>query len=187
MNGIPRPIWAIYDFHLENFQKNRIRFLALGILHIVAGVLAIFLNIAVAIVSVFLLGWVLMVAGAFEVIQSFWQHKWGGFFLHFVVGIFAVVVGFHFVGSPTAGELALTIVMAIYFIVVGILRMVTALVLRFPNWGWMLLSGLISLALGFLIEIQWPYSGLVAIGLFIGIDLLSSGVSYVLLSVAAGK
>ena len=61
------------------------------------------------------------------------------------------------------------------------------MVMRFPNWGWMLLSGFVSLALGFMIEIQWPYSGLVAIGLFIGIDLISSGASYVLLSLAAGK
>ena len=187
MNDTPRTIGALDDFHLENFQKNRFRFLALGILHIVAGVLAIFLNSVVALVSVFFLGWVLMAAGAFEVCQSFWQHKWGGFFLHFVVGMVAVVVGFHLVSSPTAGELALTIIMAIYFLVVGIIRLATAMVMRFPNWGWMLLSGFVSLALGFMIEIQWPYSGLVAIGLFIGIDLISSGLSYVLLSVAAGK
>jgi uncharacterized membrane protein HdeD (DUF308 family) len=125
--------------------------------------------------------------GAFEAVQSFWQPKWGGFFLHLVGGILAVVVGSHLVTSPKAGALVLTLVMAIYFMVIGIVRAITALTMRFPNWGWVLLSGVISFILGLLIKQQWPYSGLFIIGLFIGIDLIFSGWSYVMLALAAKK
>ena len=77
--------------------------------------------------------------------------------------------------------------MAIYFMVIGIMRTVTAIAMRFPGWGWVLLSGLITFILGIMIKSQWPVTGLWVIGLFIGIDLIFSGWSYVMLSMAAKK
>ena len=187
MNETTKPIGALYGYSAEDFQKNRSWFLALGILLIIVGTIAIVYDVAATLLSVLFFGWVLIFTGVFEAVQSFWQKKWGGFFLHLIVGILAVVVGFHLVSSPKAGALLLTLVMAIYFMVIGIVRAVTALAMRFPNWGWVLLSGVISFILGLLIKQQWPYSGLFVIGLFIGIDFIFSGWSYVMLALAAKK
>ena len=187
MNEAAKPIGGLYGFSLEDFQKNRGWFLALGILLIIAGSLAIIYDVAATMLSVLFFGWILIAAGAIEAIQSFWQPKWGGFFLHFFLGILGVVVGFHLVSSPAAGALVLTLIMGVYFLVIGIFRVVTALAMRFPNWGWVFFSGVISFILGLLIKQQWPYSGLVIIGLFIGIDLIFSGWSYVMLALAAKK
>lgn len=181
------PMGALGGFSLADFQKNRGWFLALGIVLIIAGSLAIIYDVAATILSVLFFGWILVVAGAIEAIQSFWQAKWGGFFLHLFLGILAVVVGFHLVSSPAAGAVILTLIMGVYFIVVGIFRTITALAMRFPNWGWMVVSGIISFILGILIKQQWPYSGLWIIGLFIGIDMIFSGWSYVMLALAAKK
>ena len=187
MNDTDKPLVGLYGFSLAEFQNNRGWFLALGILLVVAGSLAIVYDVAATILSVLFFGWLLIIAGAFETVQSFWQPKWGGLFLHLMVGILAVVVGFHLVTSPAAGALVLTLIMAIYFMVIGIFRIITALAVRFPNWGWILVSGLITFILGIMIKSQWPMSGLWIIGLFIGIDMIFSGWSYIMLSLAAKK
>jgi uncharacterized membrane protein HdeD (DUF308 family) len=187
MNNEAKPLVALSGYSLSDFQKNRGWFLALGILLIFAGTLAIIYDVAATLLSVLFFGWLLIIVGAIEAVQSFWQPKWGGLFLHLMVGILAAVVGFHLVSSPTAGALVLTLVMAIYFMVIGIFRTITAIAMRFPNWGWVLLSGVITFILGVLIKSQWPISGLWIIGLFIGIDMIFSGWSYVMLALAAQK
>jgi uncharacterized membrane protein HdeD (DUF308 family) len=187
MNDKAKPLFGLYGYSLEDFQKNRGWFLALGILLIIGGSLAIIYDVAATLLSVLFFGWLLIAVGAIEAVQSFWQPRWGGFFLHLIVGILAVVVGFHLVSSPMSGALVLTLVMAIYFMVIGIMRVVTALAMRFPNWGWVLFSGLITFILGIMIKSQWPATGLWVIGLFIGIDMIFSGWSYVMLSMAAKK
>lgn len=185
MNDTAKPLVGLYGFSLAEFQKNRGWFLALGILLIIAGSLAIVYDVAATILSVLFFGWLLVIAGAMEAVQAFWQPRWGGLFLHLMVGILALVVGFHLVTAPETGAVVLTLVMAIYFMVIGIFRIITALAVRFPNWGWILVSGLITFILGVMIKSQWPMSGLWIIGLFIGIDMIFSGWSYIMLSLAA--
>ena len=187
MNETAQPLVGLYGYSVEDFRKNRGWFMALGILLIVGGTLAIIYDVAATLLSVLFFGWLLIVVGAVEAVQSFWQPRWGGFFLHLIVGILAVVVGFHLVSSPMEGALILTLVMAIYFMVIGIIRAISALAMRFPGWGWVLLSGVITFILGILIKSQWPMSGLWIIGLFIGIDMIFSGWAYVMLSMAAKK
>jgi uncharacterized membrane protein HdeD (DUF308 family) len=187
MTETPQPLVGLYGYSVADFQKNRGWFLALGILLIIGGTLAIIYDVAATMLSVLFFGWLLIIVGAIEAIQSFWQPRWGGFFLHLIVGILAVVVGFHLVSSPIQGALILTLIMAIYFMVIGIIRIITAIAMRFPGWGWVLFSGIVTFILGILIKSQWPTTGLWVIGLFIGIDLIFSGWAYVMLSLAAGK
>lgn len=115
MHDTAKPLGGLYGFSLEDFQKNRGWFLALGILLIIVGTIAIIYDVAATMLSVLFFGWLLIVAGVFEAVQSFWQPKWGGFFLHLIGGILALVVGFHLVTSPAAGALVLTLVMAFTF------------------------------------------------------------------------
>ena len=187
MNAEAKPLVGLYGFSMADFQKNRGWFLALGILLIISGTLAIIYDVAATLLSVLFFGWLLIIMGGIEAIQSFWQPKWGGFFLHLMVGLLGVAVGYHLVSAPAAGALVLTLVMAIYFMVIGVFRVVTAIAMRFPNWGWVLFSGLVTFVLGVMIKSQWPMSGLWIIGLFIGIDMIFSGWSYVMLSLAAKK
>lgn len=187
MNASDTRLVALGGFSPADFQKNRGWFLALGILLIAAGSLAIIYDVAATLLSVLFFGWLLIFVGAYETLQAFWQPRWGGLFLHLMGGILSLVVGFHLVTSPAVGALVLTLVMAIYFMVIGVFRTVTALVMRFPNWGWVLFSGVVTFILGVLIKQQWPAAGLFIIGLFIGIDLIFSGWSYVMLALAAKK
>jgi uncharacterized membrane protein HdeD (DUF308 family) len=68
--------------------------------------------------------------------------------------------------------------MAIYFIVGGTFEVIAPFVMRLPDTGWHALNGGISILLGILVLAQWPISGLWAIGLFVGIDLLFHGITW---------
>jgi uncharacterized membrane protein HdeD (DUF308 family) len=187
MNDTDPSLGAPAGFSLADFKRNMGWFLALGILLISLGTLAIVYDFMATLISVFFFGWILIFIGAFEAVQAFWQNKWGGLFLHLALGILAMVVGFHLLTSPVASALVLTLLLAVYFMVTGIFRIVASLTLRFPNWGWVFFSGIVSFILGILTKQQWPLSGLWIIGLFIGIDMIFSGCSYVMLSLAARK
>jgi uncharacterized membrane protein HdeD (DUF308 family) len=172
---------------LEEFRHNWGWFLVLGVALVILGTVALGWSVFVTLASILFFGWLLIFAGALETIQAFWQRKWGGFFLHLLGGILSVVVGIIIVANPGAGALVLTLVMAVFFMVAGLFRIITALVTRFPHWGWLLFSGLITLGLGLLIWRQWPLSGLWVIGTFIGIDMIITGWTWIMLSLAGRR
>lgn len=160
-------------------------FLALGIFLIIVGTLALGSSMAVTLFSMIFLGWLMILAGVVEAVHAFWKKEWGGLFLHLLIGVLYVVVGFMVLANPEASALSLTLIMAIFFILAGLFRIIMAGAMRFPHWGWVLFNGIITLLLGILIWRQWPVSGLWVIGLFIGIDLIIAGWAWVMLSLAA--
>ena len=162
-------------------------FLAKGILMILVGTLALGSYVMVALFSMIFLGWLMIFAGVVEAIHAFWKKEWGGLFLNLLVGVLYVVVGFMVLANPQATAMTLTLVMAIFFILDGIFRIIIAVAAHFPQWGWMLFNGIVTLGLGVLIWAQWPVSALWIIGLFIGIDLIFTGWAWVMMSWAAGR
>ena len=77
--------------------------------------------------------------------------------------------------------LVLSALLAAFFIVGGIIRIIAALSMQFAGWGWALLSGFIALLLGVLIYKGWPYTGAMIIGLYIGIEMIFNGWYWVML------
>lgn len=173
---------------LHELRKNWGWFLALGISLVILGVFAFGASVAMTLAGVFFFGWLLIVGGVLEAGHAFWREKgWGGFFIDLLTGILYVVVGFMLVANPAASAVALTLLIALFLMFGGLFRIVVALCVRFHNWVWLLLHGVVNLLLGLLIWRQWPVSGLWVIGLFIGIDLLLNGWSLVMLGLAARK
>jgi uncharacterized membrane protein HdeD (DUF308 family) len=152
---------------------------------VVLGTLAIadpFITSFTTFAAVLILGFVLMVAGIMQIISSFWAGKWSGMLLHMLIGVLYGVTGYMIVDQPGVSMLVLTKFIAIFLIVAGVFRIVTALVTRFNDWGWVLLNGVISLVLGLIINRQMPEAALWVIGLFIGIELLFNGWAWIMLS-----
>ena len=149
--------------------------LALGIVSIILGLIALFDSIFVTIASMIFFGWVLLIAGIVEGVQAFRHRKGGHLFFHVLNAALSVVVGLMLLRHPLAGAVVLTLLLAAYFTVAGIFRIVSALSLRLPNRGWALTNGIITLLLGLSVWAHWPTSGLWIIGLFIGIDLIFTG------------
>jgi uncharacterized membrane protein HdeD (DUF308 family) len=159
--------------------------LGLGVLLIALGSVAIARSCMVSIVSVVFFGWLLIVGGALEMIHAFWRKGWSGFFIDLLSGILHFVVGFMLVSNPGVGAQALTLLIAMFLMLGGIFRIVAAIALRYPHWGWLVLHGMVMLLLGNLIWRQWPVSGLWVIGLFIGIELIFDGWALAMLGITA--
>ena len=162
-------------------------YLALGIVLIVLGTIAIGSTFVMTIASVFFFGWLLIIGGIMEVIHAFWHKRWAGFFLDLLTGILYVVAGWMMVTNPAESALLLTLIIAMFLVFEGVFRVVAALAARYPHWGWVMFNGIISLILGIMIWRQWPYSGLWVIGLFVGIEMLLNGWSLVMLSLTGRR
>jgi uncharacterized membrane protein HdeD (DUF308 family) len=158
--------------------------LVLGISMVILGTIALFITPAATIGTVLVLGWLLVVSGVVEGIESFRVRRWGGIFLHLIGGVLGVLVGLLVVTHPVAGALAFTLLFASFFTVIGVFRLVAAIRLKFPNWGWAAFDGAVTLLLGIMLWMDWPGSGLWFIGFAVGLSLLLRGWSYVMFAIA---
>jgi uncharacterized membrane protein HdeD (DUF308 family) len=179
-----RPLAAAFRHELDALQGNWFWFLLLGIALIVLGVVALAYPLLSTVAAVTVLGIMLILGGATEIVGAFWSRRWSGFFLMLFSGILELVVGLLFVGRPVEASLSLTLLLAAFLMVSGVFHMVGAFHVKYTSWIWPFLGGVIDLLLGLMIWAQWPVSGLWVVGLFVGISLIFRGVSWVMLALA---
>jgi uncharacterized membrane protein HdeD (DUF308 family) len=161
--------------------------LALGIILVIIGILAISSPFFTTLATVFALGWLLIISGIAQLIYTFSIRKSGSFLEYALIGLFTLLVGILMIANPTSTAKALTLLLGAFFLAIGLFRILGAIVLRFANWGWVLVSGILAVILGILILIHWPVTALWVIGLFIGIDLLFTGLSFITASFTVKK
>ena len=166
---------------LEQLRHSWIWLLIFGIALILLGMFAISSSFIATLATILVFGYLLLIGAALQVINAFWAHRWRGFFLHLLVGILYLITGLIMIDKPLRAAEAVTLLVAAFLLVGGLFRIVVSLTERFPHWGWMLLNGVISLFLGIAIWREWPYSGLWVIGLFVGIEMIFSGWTWVML------
>ena len=105
-----------------------------------------------------------------------------------ILGVITRLCGILLIGHPLLGLSFLTLLLVLFFVVEGAWKMVSAFSYRsVSGWVWMLVSGMLSLILSLLIWNQWPVSGMWAVGLLVGVDLLSTGASMIVLALALRK
>ena len=180
------PTTPLHQVGLNEVKRNRGWFLGLGIVLVLLGTIALGCTFTTTTLLVAILGWLMIFAGATQAIHAFWKERgWAGFFIDALMGVLYLVVGFMVVGNPTATAIMLTLMIGMFLMLEGTFRVFTAISVRYPNWGWSLLNGVVSLALGVMIWRQWPLSGLWVIGLFVGIQMILNGWSFIMLSLAA--
>ena len=176
---------SIWADRIEDLQRLWKWFLALGIALVLLGMIALGASVVVTLASVLFFGILFIISGVFQAVQAFRTRHSKGFFLHLLAGVLDLVVGLLLVTHPAVGALTLTLLLAAFFLVGGLFRIVAALSMRFPSWGWALLGGVVSLFLGILLWMEWPESGLWFIGMCIGIDMIFHGWGWVMLALAS--
>lgn len=154
-----------------------------GIVLVILGILALSFSLFTSIATVIFLGFILILSGVVILLDAFqfWRQV-GGFSFQFLIGLLYLIAGLMLVIKPLAASISLTFLFAIFFIVLGAFRVIYAFTHRTPRWGWYLFSGITSIILGLLVLAGWPATGLVFIGIIVGIDLLIAGWSYIMLS-----
>jgi uncharacterized membrane protein HdeD (DUF308 family) len=157
-----------------------------GVLLIVAGVLAIFLPMVAGVAITAIVGWLVVLAGAAHLYFGWHARTTGAVVWQLVISLLYFVVGVYMILHPARGLLTLTLLLAIYFVIEGVMELATYFTLRRAHVAnGFLWNGLITLVLGVLIWAQWPFSSVWALGTIIGISLVMSGIAR--LSFRAGR
>jgi len=163
-------------------------FVGLGVLSIIAGLLALGNMMVGTLASVLFISAMMLVAGIAHIVHAFKVRAWGSFALWLLTGIVYTVAALLVAYNPLLGAGVFTLFIGIALIATGIMRIVVSIGMRGQEgWLWMLFAGLVTLLLGLEIMARWPVSSVWVLGLFLGVDLLFTGVALVLLGLQLKK
>jgi uncharacterized membrane protein HdeD (DUF308 family) len=179
---------SVSDVHyhdMDQLRKNTGWFLALGIIMIILGALAIIVPFIATFALETLFGILFVVGGVLQIVHSFRWSKSRRFALDLLIGILYGAFGILLLAYPLGGVVTLTLILAAFFVIEGIFKIVQSFRMRpGSSWGWMLVSGIISLFLGFFIWGSMPFSAFWALGVVVGVDLIFTGWATIMISQA---
>ena len=159
-----------------------------GVSLIILGVLAVGSPFLAAVAVNVVIAWLIVLAGVVHLIIAFHSHRAGSLIWKLLVGLAYVFFGVYLIARPALGVASLTLVLASLFLVEGIFDI--ALFFRVRSMrgsSWVLIDGIVNLVLGLMIYLQWPSSSGWAIGTLVGVSMIISGVTRVMISLAVRK
>ena len=159
---------------------------ALGIIFMLAGVIALGSVVMATVWAVTIVGIMMIMAGVAEIIAAFRVKDWGKAIFWGLLGALYVAAGVIAFMNPFEAATILTLFLGIALVFGGIVRMFLAWHMREAGkpWGWIVVSGIISVLLGLMIIAKWPYSSFYVLGIFLGIDLIFIGSSWLTIGLA---
>ncbi len=181
---------TVVEHRIENKVQAinlRIRFLILGACLIALGVAAIAASAVSTIATVLVLGCLLLAAGIANVVHAIQARQFGRTILELLLAALYAIGGLALICNPVAGALSATIIMAAFLSCIGVVKIFYALTMRqflFRYWIWVLLAGVLDIALSALIWAGWPSTALWVLGLFAGIQMVFHGSSLLVLAAA---
>lgn len=155
--------------------------IAVGVLLLLAGVAAIVFPFISSLAVTIFLGWLLAISGVIQIVHAFASSRKEGAVWQGLVGLIFLIGGVLVVLDPLAGVLTLTMLIAAIFLAEGAIEIFAAFRLRHRrHWGWLLLSGVVALIAGLVIALQLPGSAIWVIGFIAGINLIFSGIGFLM-------
>ena len=170
------------QFHAR-LRGSANRLLWLGLAMTTLGIAAIAFPMFSTLVAALLVGWAFLVSGALTFFGSFSIHGTGPFFGALLLSLISLSAGSFLLFNPLAGAVALTLLVGVIFALQGAFELVFALEVR-PHLGWlgMLVSGIASVILSLVIAAGWPAISTIALGILLGVNFVSTGIAYVIVS-----
>jgi len=157
--------------------------LGLGILFVIFGCIGLSMTAGLTVFSMFFLGVLMVIGGVSQIIDVFKSTHWKAVLWHALIAILYIFGGVVVIYDPLLASTMLTAMIAGMLIVIGITRFLMAITLRHQKGaGWLFFAGLIAILLGVEILAQWPWSGLWVIGLFIAVEMLVNGWTYIFIA-----
>jgi uncharacterized membrane protein HdeD (DUF308 family) len=155
----------------------------LGIVLIALGVIAVLAPAVAGSALVIVIGFILLIAGIVPIVRELKAESSKEKTIGLILGIITALTGIAIIGHPLFGLAFLTLLLVVYFVAEGIWKIVVSFRYKPANgWKWLLVSGMLSLILGLLIWNQWPVSGMWAVGVLVGVNLLGTGLALVTLA-----
>ena len=171
---------TVHDTALEPLRAKSGWIIALGVVFVIAGIIALGSVVMATAATVFVVGIMMVIAGVAEVINAFQIKTWGKFLLWLLLGALYIVAGFFAFENPLLAAAVLTLLLGFSLLVSGIMRIVLAFSMQETMpWIWVAFSGVITFLLGLLIVAKWPVSSLYVLGIFLGVDLVIAGAGWI--------
>jgi uncharacterized membrane protein HdeD (DUF308 family) len=162
--------------------------IALSILLILAGLFAIVIPSLSGIAITLFFGWAMILSGITHFIFAFKTHTTGGVIWELLIGAVYLFTGVYLILHPLAALIALTLILAIYLFFESIAEFIQFFQLRrFHGSVWILIDAVVTLVLAVMIWRSWPASTIWVIGTLVGISMIFSGFSRLMLSFAAKR
>lgn len=171
-------------------HEHWVLFLVEGVVLLVLGATAVVLPAIATLAVTILFGWLFLVSGIVGLVTSFWMRHAPGFWWSLLSAVLGIVVGAMLLGSPLTGAISLTLVLIAFFLIEGVVSIMFALDHRRElsgQWGWMLVSGLVDLALALMILTGLPSTAAWAVGLLVGINMIFGGAALIAMALHARK
>jgi uncharacterized membrane protein HdeD (DUF308 family) len=162
--------------------------IVLSILLIVCGFLAILLPIEMSFGVVVVVSWLLMISGVVQFIHAFRCVGVGDTVWKAIVAVLYFVAGLYLRFNLGLGVAALTLALIVFFVAQGLIDILVYLRTRKRGASsWLLLDGVITLILGLMIWRHWPSGSLWVVGLLVGINMITTGTTRLMLTVAVRR
>lgn len=160
-------------------------FVGLGAVMLIVGVIALGNLLAATAASVYLVGFMMLIAGGFQIAHAFGVKEWGGFFFWLLGGLLYAVGGIIAFNNPLLASSVLTLLLAASLLASGVVRAW----IGYKHWshkgsGWIIAAALITALAGLVIAVGWPVNSLWVLGLFLAIDLIFQGWTAIALGLA---
>lgn len=173
---------------VENTKATSRPSIPLALLLIFCGVVALAAPILSSWGVVLVLAWLIIASGVIQLVHALRSRGVGNALWKIVVGLLYLVVGAYLLFHPLLGAAALTLMLAVFFVVEGAMDLVAYFRIRkVPGAGWILFDGIVTLILGLLVWRHWPSSSMWVIGALVGISLISTGVTRLMIGLAARR
>jgi uncharacterized membrane protein HdeD (DUF308 family) len=163
-------------------------FLFQGVVMVILGILAVAWPAVATLAVDIYVGWLFLISGTVGLVAMFSARDVLAFFWTLLTAALAMAVGVLLIWKPAEGAESLTIVLTAFFIAEGVFQIAGSFAYRdaMPgSWGWMFVSGISDLALAGLLILYWPVSAAWALGLLVGVNLITSGVAIVVTAIEA--
>jgi uncharacterized membrane protein HdeD (DUF308 family) len=159
-----------------SLRRGRRRLMIAGVIALVIGAGAIVVPNVASVATAIFVGWILVLSSGYLLADAFSVRHTGRRILHALLALLTFAAGLYLLVAPLDGTFTLTVMLVIWFVAIGIARLVMGLSeLGAPGAGMTAVTGVLDLVLGILIAEQLPSSAAWAIGLIVGIDLIFSG------------
>ncbi|NJR64485.1 MAG: HdeD family acid-resistance protein [Leptolyngbyaceae cyanobacterium CRU_2_3] len=180
-NGVPTNSNAVV-------KPRSLGSIALGVILVILGITAIVFPFFATLVAESWISLILIAAGLTKLVYAFQTRTEDGLLWKLLLGILYIATGLILWLYPLQGAITLTLVLGSFLLTEGVFEVILALRLRSTqNWVWVMANGIVTLVLGSIIWFQLPTSAAWVIGTLLGISILSSGISRIMLAVSSSS
>ena len=164
------------DAMRQTVKRHSLWYLIQGGLMVLAGMVALVYPVFSSLAVVGLLGWLLIISGLVQGISLIGARNVPHFWLQLLSVVLSVLIGLMFLRNPGEGLFTLTMLLIVFFMVEGISKVIFSLTIRpFPNWAWVLASGLIGIVVALFLWSRLPVTAVWLLGFLLGLLLISEG------------